>query len=73
MRSYDHVQFVFWIFAIASLVMSTRLASQTLTTGDIVGRVTDSSGAVVPDVTVIRKSDEKSPTLASGAQIQAKS
>src|ERR1700730_829056 len=41
------------------MVTSTRLASQTLTTGDIVGRVMDSSGAVVPDVTVILKSDEK--------------
>ena len=33
------------------MVMSTRLASQTLTSGDIVGRVMDASGAVVPDVT----------------------
>ena len=75
MRSRDHVSsqnlvvLLSWL-AVTSMVMSTRLASQTLASGDIVGRVMDASGAVVPDVTVILKSDEKgiSQTGATDAQ-----
>jgi hypothetical protein len=70
MRSREEVLIFLMMLAVTSLVMTTKLASQTLTTGDIVGRVTDSSGAVVPDVTVILKSDEKGFTQTGVSNMQ---
>jgi hypothetical protein len=51
--------------------MSTRLTGQSLTTGDVVGVVTDASGAVIVKATVTLRSDDKGfsqavPTNARG-------
>src|ERR1700687_576089 len=53
-----------------SLMMNRPLASQSFTTGDVVGIVTDPSGAVVPAATVTLTSQEKGATLnnTTGAQ-----
>ncbi len=54
--NWKHVIAVLFAFLVALSMGSTRLAAQTQTTGDIAGTVTDPSGAVVPDATVVLKS-----------------
>lgn len=57
-------------FILISLMMNEPLACQSFTTGDVVGIVTDPSGAVVPSAAITLTSQEKGFTLknTTGAQ-----
>src|SRR5215471_466791 len=70
MRICDHSLFMFWLLAISSWVISTNLAGQTLTTGDIVGRVMDSSSAVITHATVVLTNQEKGFSQTSATDTQ---
>ena len=50
------------LFLLLSIFSGSALVAQTLTTGDIAGTVADTSGAVVPNATVVLKSDETGET-----------
>lgn len=57
---------LYWVAAtcaIFALFASTQRASAQATTGTIVGQVTDATGAVIPDATVIAKDEDKGVTF----------
>ncbi len=52
------------------MLLAVSAFSQTITTGDVVGVITDTSGAVVPGATVTIKSAESGETRAAASSGQ---
>ena len=53
------------LFSLATLAGAFQVQAQTITTGDLAGTITDPSGAVVPNATVVLKSLDEGSTNSS--------